>query len=188
MVKRIVLLIGVILGICGVFYFADKFSSPVLWIIGFVAVSTLMRYGSVILVGGNTSRVISYFKHHPRVRIELIHNVLARKQADANNLTVEELVALLTISMAQESIDIAHNRASEYPIEWFNDDFFGFMLQVSKDVRIIGLSREFQIQLAGFGESLAKKYKSLEWADEFHKQRELIFKRHAESILVIRAR
>jgi len=187
MFKRIVLLLALILGICGVFYLADKFSSPVFWLIGFVAVGTLIRYGSRILLGGTSSRIISYFKRRPVIRINLINDVLARKQAQVHDFTTKEFVALLTISMVQESINVAHQRASEYSIKKFNDEFFSNMLQVLHDTRAIGLNREFQIQLVGFGESLAKKYQLSEWANEFHKQRELIFKRHAEDIPVIRA-
>ncbi|MFT3894064.1 MAG: hypothetical protein QM730_20735 [Anaerolineales bacterium] len=187
MIKKIALLAGVTLGIGVVFYLADRLSSTVLWIIGFVAVGTFIRYGSIILIGGTSERIFTFFKRQPGIRIELINAILARRQANLNELITKEIVALLTILMARESIDVAHARAAEFPTKVFSDEFFQYMLQVLHDTRAAGLSREFQLQLAGFGENLAKKYQLSEWADEFHKQREIIFRRHAEGIPVIRA-
>jgi hypothetical protein len=186
MLKRIALLISVILGICVLFYLADRFNSSVLWVMGFLAVGTLMRYGNLILANGNSNRVLSYFKRRPTIRKEMIDNVLASRQAKSE-LRTEEAVALLTICLSQESTDVVHLRASELQISIFNDEFFRYMLQVLPDLRAIGLDREFQLRFVGLGENLAQKHQLSEWVNEFQQQREQIFKRHKESIPIIRA-
>ncbi|MBI4762964.1 MAG: hypothetical protein ACOYYF_16130 [Chloroflexota bacterium] len=127
MFKRIILLAGAILGVVVVFRLADLFGSPALWVIGFVTVSALIRYGSLILTGSNSLRIISYFKRRPAVRLELINNILARKQTKVTDLRTEEVAALLIISLAKESVDITHMRAAEFPEEIFSDDFLDIL-------------------------------------------------------------
>jgi len=187
MLKRAILLLGLILVVFGIFCLAEKFDLPVLWLVGFIAIGILTRYGSLILIGGNAERVLSYFKRRPAVRIKVVSDVLKRKQLKLDDLKIEEVAALLIITMAQDSIDEAHTRASMFQAEIFDSDFFQYVLRVLNDFRTIGLNRDFQLQLISFSESLARKHQLAEWAGEFQRQREIVFKRHAESIPVIRA-
>ncbi len=186
MLKRLLLFLGIILGICGIFYLAYRINSSTLWIIVFIAVGILTRNSTSLLSGGNSGRIFSYFKRRPAVRMELVKDILARKQSRPDDLGTEEAVAFLVIAMAQESINEAYSRASELQADVFNDDFFQYMKRVLNDLRMIGLNRKFQLQLVSFGENLARTYQLREWEDEFRQQREAILKRHVESIPVIR--
>lgn len=187
MLKKIAVLAVIIFGICTVFYLAGKFNSGFLWFTGFMAVGAFIGYCGRILIGGDAERIKSYFKRRSAIRMKQIDDILKHRQIKVEGLSAEELVALLTISVIREGIEIAHSRASEYPSAMFSPEFFRYMLQIFQDARVIGLGRDFQLRLAGLGENLAKKYQSAEWADEFRMQQELIFKRHKEGIPIIRA-